>query len=75
MVFASAQSPTLTGLLMRLDGRMFVDWFDDSIGTDAWVEFTMDGDVAGMTMAKVDPQADFSYDFEDLAFQRVGRCQ
>ncbi len=75
MVFASAKSPTLTGLLMRLDGRMFVDWFDDSIGTDAWVEFTMDGDVAGMTMAKVDPQADFSYDFEDLAFQRVGRCQ
>ena len=24
--------------------------------------------------AKVDPQADFSYDYEDLAFTRVGEC-
>ena len=27
-----------------------------------------------LTMAKVDPQADFSYDYEDLAFTRTGGC-
>ncbi|TKS53623.1 serine hydrolase [Luteimonas yindakuii] len=72
--FASAKSPTLTGLLMRLDDRVFVDWFDDSIGTDAWVEFKVDDGRPRMTMAKVDPEADFSYDFEDLAFERVAPC-
>jgi len=75
LVFASAKSPQLTGRLMRLEERLMVDWFDDSIGTDAWVEFRRDGDRAGMTMAKVDPEADFSYDFEDLAFERVASCQ
>jgi len=28
-----------------------------------------------MKLSKVDPDADFSTDFEDLAFSRVARCE
>ena len=28
----------------------------------------------GLRLSKVDPEADFSYDYEDLAFTRVGDC-
>ena len=27
-----------------------------------------------LAMSKVDPDADFSYDYEDLAFERIGKC-
>ena len=29
---------------------------------------------ARLAMAKVDPEADFSYDYEDLGFIRTGNC-
>jgi len=32
------------------------------------------GRMVGMTMKKIDPDADFSSDFEDLSFERVGDC-
>ena len=80
MIFASVKSPQLTGTLMQVGGRVLVDWIQDDIDTEAWLSFghgsASNGHDAAttLTMSKVDPDADFSYDFEDLAFARVGDC-
>ena len=71
-----AKSPRLSGRVMASGGRMLVEW--DALDTDAhaWLDFSPgEGDgPTRLAMAKVDPDADFSYDFEDLAFLRVGGC-
>jgi CubicO group peptidase (beta-lactamase class C family) len=77
IVFASAKSPQLTGKLMRVGGRgILVDWDQDDIDTEAWLHFEgRDAKtVTRLLLTKVDPNADFSYDFEDLEFTRVGSC-
>ncbi|HWK52477.1 MAG TPA: serine hydrolase, partial [Steroidobacter sp.] len=80
IVFASAKSPQLTGKLMRVEGAgLLVDWDRDDIDTEAWLDFAASPlhkspQVASLTLRKVDPNADFSYDFEDLAFTRVADC-
>lgn len=86
IVFASAKSPQLTGKLMRVEGRgILVDWDQADIDTEAWLHFegsifnTKDPvrdakTVTRLYMTKVDPNADFSSDFEDLEFTRVGSC-
>jgi hypothetical protein len=70
--FSAAKSPRLTGTVMRVGERYLVDWEDDSIDAAAWLDFSgSDGSTATyLTMAKVDPRADFSFDYEDLAFIR-----
>jgi CubicO group peptidase (beta-lactamase class C family) len=74
--FHSLKSPKLDGDVMRAGGRLLVDWRDEDVDVDAWLDFS---DAAGGTrrlrMAKTDPDADFSYDYEDLDFERVGECQ
>ncbi|WP_246120861.1 hypothetical protein [Luteimonas granuli] len=61
---------------MRAGDRLLVDF--DSLGADAdaWLDFAAGSGGAAPTlaMAKVDPDADFSYDYEDLAFGRIGPC-
>lgn len=80
IIFASAKSPQLTGKLMRVDGSgLLVDWERDDIDTEAWLNFTTthlhkQSPLTQLTLRKVDPNADFSYDFEDLEFTRVGSC-
>jgi CubicO group peptidase (beta-lactamase class C family) len=87
IVLASTKSPQLTGRLVRVDNtRLLVDWDQDDIDTEAWLNFESRilntrnpaRDAATATtrlfLSKVDPNADFSYDFEDLEFTRVGRC-
>ena len=69
--FASAKSPQLTGEVMQSGERLLVDWRDDSIDAEAWLDFTAPGT---LRLSKVDPEADFSYDYEDLVFTRVGDC-
>ncbi|WP_255516297.1 serine hydrolase domain-containing protein [Luteimonas suaedae] len=75
--FAAARSPMLSGTVMRVGERRLVDWDEVSVDAEAWLAFA-DADTADapptLTMSKVDPQADFSYDYEDLAFVRVGDC-
>lgn len=87
--FASAKSPRLTGQLMRVGQRYLVHWDhgDEEAwlklpgesgqqklsGLQSPAAQTPEGS-ATMHMAKVDPDADFSYDFEDLAFVRIGDC-
>jgi hypothetical protein len=56
---------------MRVGTQYLVHW--DHGDAEAWLRFPAH---AGGTlhMAKVDPDADFSYDYEDLAFVRIGDC-
>ena len=74
--FAAAKSPLLTGRVMQLGKRYLIDWDDARVDAQAWLDFTATGKpaVPRMTMAKVDPDADFSFDFEDLSFQRERNC-
>ena len=73
--FASKKSPRLVGSIVRAGGRYLVDW--DDAHEEAWLDFSNEGDpaVARLAMAKLDPEADFSYDFEDLAFERIRGCE
>ena len=72
--FNSAKSPLMTGVVMRVGQRYLVDWDDDSVDAEAWLNFADGAKDAALTLAKVDPQADFSFDYEDLAFTRERDC-
>jgi hypothetical protein len=74
--FTSAKSPQLSGWLLSSGDRVLVDWDEVAVDAEAWINFSplRAGGAAGFTMAKVDPEADFSFDYEDLAFTRVGSC-
>jgi CubicO group peptidase (beta-lactamase class C family) len=73
--FASVKSPRLAGDILREGDRLVVDWVDETVDTDAWLTFVGERDAPViMTLAKVDPDADFSNDFEDLFFTRMRGC-
>lgn len=74
--FSSAKSPQLAGDVMLVGDRLLVDWYDESADAEPWLEFTpgKSGGSITLTMAKVDPDADFSNDYEDLFFTRIGDC-
>jgi CubicO group peptidase (beta-lactamase class C family) len=72
--FQSEKSPLLTGRVMHQGIRLVVDWDDDNVDTDAFLDFVSAKAAVTLAMAKVDPDADFSSDFEDLAFKRVRGC-
>jgi CubicO group peptidase (beta-lactamase class C family) len=69
--FASEKSPRLTGVVMRIKGRDFITW--DHGNTDAWLQ-PPTARRSSLRLAKIDPSADFSDDFEDLDFHRIGSC-
>jgi CubicO group peptidase (beta-lactamase class C family)/microsomal dipeptidase-like Zn-dependent dipeptidase len=71
--FDSAKSPQMTGDVMRVGERLLVDW-DGSVDEEPWLTFAR-GKAATLTLAKVDPEGDFSSDYEDLSFTRVGPCK
>jgi len=54
--------------------RWLVDWDDDAVDLEAWLDFPAGEGPQQMRMAKVDPEGDFSFDYEDLAFTRIGDC-
>jgi CubicO group peptidase (beta-lactamase class C family) len=71
--FDAKRSPKLTGEMLPYKGSSFVvKWTDRSMHADAFVVFNMDenGKAAGISMKPVDPNTDFSYDFQDLSFHR-----
>jgi CubicO group peptidase (beta-lactamase class C family) len=76
LTFAAAKSPLLTGEIMDVGGRLLVDWFEESVDAEAWLEFraASAGQPASLALSKVDPEADFSYDYEDLLFSWVRDC-
>ena len=69
--FASQRSPKLSGQVMRVGERYLVHWGDGN--SEAWLNFPQQAGDA-LHMAKVDPDADFSDDYEDLAFKRERGC-
>ena len=70
----AAKSPLLNGIVQRVGDRWLVDWDDVSVDAEAWLQFANGKTEPDLRMSKVDPQADFSYDYEDLAFTRVRGC-
>ncbi|TCO36552.1 serine hydrolase domain-containing protein [Dokdonella fugitiva] len=72
--FRAAKSPLLSGIVMRSLGRTLVAWDDVRVDAEAWIDLPADADEGMLKLAKVDPRADFSFDFEDLAFRRVRDC-
>lgn len=71
--FRAKRSPMLDGIVHRLGERWLVHWDDPSVDAEAWLHFAARPGV-DLAMSKVDPHADFSYDYEDLAFARVAAC-
>lgn len=69
--FASARSPMMEGHLERVGKRDLVQWHHPEADVEPWIDVGNDG---VMHLTKVDPDGDFSNDFEDLAFKRVGDC-
>lgn len=74
--FAVRRSPRLAGRVMRSHERFLIDWDDDGVDLEAWIDpVAANGDApAKLALAKVDPEGDFSSDYEDLAFARVRGC-
>ena len=76
MSFVAEKSPQLNGRLMQVGDRVLVDWNQDDVDAEAWLQFdSPSASTKTLSMTKVDPNADFSYDYEDLAFTRVGNCR
>jgi CubicO group peptidase (beta-lactamase class C family) len=71
--FASRKSPALAGQVMRVGDHYLVHWGNDN--SEAWLLFTRQATTSSLHMAKVDPDADFSDDYEDLSFKRERACE
>ena len=71
--FASQKSPELAGQVMRVGDHYLVHWANDN--SEAWLLFTGHAATDSLHMAKVDPDADFSDDYEDLSFKREHACE
>lgn len=71
--FSVAKSPMLRGQVMQLGERWLVQW--DTLGADAepWLQL-QPGATPALTLAAIDPELDFSYDYQDLHFTRTGDC-
>lgn len=76
VVFEASKSPRLRGAVLRQEQRWLVDWDDDSVDAEPWLDFhAEEGAAPRLTLAHVNPEADFSYDYPDLDFARVGDCE
>jgi len=76
LAFQASKSPLLRGRVLESGGRWLVDWDDDSVDAEPWLDFARDAQgAATMKLAAIDPDADFSYDYADLEFHRVGDCR
>lgn len=72
--FEAAKSPRLAGKVMVVGTRALVEWDSDAADVEAWLDFGAGERSGTLAMAKVDPDGDFSSDYEDLAFVRVRDC-
>jgi CubicO group peptidase (beta-lactamase class C family) len=73
--FASAKSPLMVGDVMQAGDRLLVQWRGRGADTEPWLAFgSKTSTPATLKMSKIDPDADFSSDFEDLSFVRTGDC-
>ncbi len=72
--FTSLKSPQMRGTVMSSGQRWFVAWDAQGEDAEAWLDFSGDAKQPVMRMQAIDPEIDFSYDYQDLEFQRVGDC-
>jgi CubicO group peptidase (beta-lactamase class C family) len=72
--FRATKSPRMHGAVMRAGQRLLVDWDDASVDAEPWLSFAGQGSTTTLTLAAIDPDADFSYDYRDLHFKRSGAC-
>ena len=71
--FKAQKSPDLTGTMQFYKGTTYVvRWDDVSLKADAFVNFILDieGKAKGFTIKAISPLTDFSYDYQDLEFER-----
>ncbi len=68
------KSPLMAGDVMRVGERLLVDWDDVSVDVEPWLNFTR-RKTPHADARQVDPEGDFSSDYEDLFFTRVGDVQ
>lgn len=75
-VFAAAKSPKMVGDVMRAGTRLLVQWRNPDVDEEPWITFesARGTQAARMSMARIDPDGDFSSDYQDLAFERVRDC-
>ncbi len=71
--FTVEKSPRLRGTVMQLDSRWLVQW--DTLEADAepWLQVAP-GTPHTLSLRAIDPDIDFSYDYQDLHFTRTGSC-
>ncbi len=72
--FAAEKSSDLTGKMVYYKGTTFVvRWNDRALKADAFVNFRLDinGKAQGFVMKPISPLTDFSYDYQDLDFERM----
>ena len=76
VVFRAAKSPKMVGDVMRSGTRLLVQWQQPDVDQEPWLSLlpAADGGPGRMTMARIDPDGDFSSDYQDLAFERVRDC-
>lgn len=70
----SHRSSRIAGELFHVSGTTYVvRWDDRTHEADAYVRFTttMSGAIDGMLIEKIDPAADFSFNFEDLRLRKL----
>lgn len=70
----SHRSARIAGELFHVSGTTYVvRWDDRTHEADAYVRFTtsMNGAIEGMLIEKIDPAADFSFNFEDLRLRKL----
>lgn len=72
--WVSRKSPRLDGQVMRLDSRWLVQWERLGEDAEAWLQFSHEDGKRVMQMRAIDPDIDFSYDYQNLHFVRTGAC-
>lgn len=73
--FRSLKSPRMRGQVMQLQTRWLVQWPQLGEDAEAWLEFGRDAEGPLLHMNAIDPDIDFSYDYQDLQFRRIGGCE
>jgi len=71
--FSVDKSPRLQATVLQLQGRWLLRW--DTLGDEAqaWLQ-PGEGLAPTLDLRAIDPDIDFSYDFQDLHFTRTGNC-
>ncbi len=72
--FRSLRSPQLTGPMYHYKANAFaIKWENRELDADAFAIFSLDeeGVAQQITMKGISPDLDFSYDFQDLFFERL----